>query len=313
MQIIVQKYGGTSVGSPPKIASVARRIQKGLDKNKKILVVISAMGKQTDTLLSYAKELSQTPSKRELDMLLTVGERVSMALLSIALGELGVNAISLTGSQSGILTSADHGEARILDIRPKRIFASFEKSDVVIVAGFQGMCLETGEITTLGRGGSDLTAIALSHAMQAQACEIYTDVDGVFNADPRKIEDAQKFEVLSHDLAITLAESGAKVIHDRAARLAKEKNVSYSVKNAHTKPHKDGSGTKIEGKDLEMPDLLFMSTPQAGLFESEKGRLQGEFVVAIGKEAKEKIKEKHSHQIEWQLNLENKSIAKIKD
>jgi len=308
MDIIVQKYGGSSVESPQKIASIASRIQKSLQDNQKILVVISAMGKQTDTLLGYAKELSPSPSKRELDMLLTVGERASMALLSIALGELSVKAISLTGSQSGILTSAEHGAARILNIRPKRIHASFEKSDVVIVAGFQGMCLETGEITTLGRGGSDLTAIALAHTLQAKGCHIYTDVDGVYNADPRKVSDAQKFGALSHELAVKLAESGAKVIHDRAAKLARDKQVSYEVKNAHN----EKVGTEVLGNPMEMPELLFLGSPTEGNFAQNGIEQPGKFVSAIGQEAKPKLEDRFGSKIEWMITLGDTSIAKLK-
>jgi aspartate kinase len=312
MSIVVQKFGGTSVASPEKIKSAAKRIHQSLnaDSQAKILVVISAMGKQTDILLDYAHQISSAPSKRELDMLLTVGERASMALLSIALGELGVKAISLTGSQSGILTTAEHGEAKIKDIRPKRIHSSFEQSDVVIVAGFQGMCLETGEITTLGRGGSDLTAIALAHVMQAASCEIFTDVDGVFDRDPRKVkkvEDAEKFEFLSHELAIKLAESGAKVIHDRAARLAKAKNVSYEVKNAHNqKP-----GTAVSSAMMELPDLLFISQPTQGSILKDGQETSGLFVTAIGKNAKSVLQEKHKEQIEWLVELDGQAVAKI--
>ena len=231
MKIWVQKYGGTSVGTPERIRSVAKRIARSRELGRDLVVVVSAMGKTTDDLLRLAGEVSKTPEPREVDMLLTAGERISMALLSMALADLGVPAISFTGSQSGIITDESHRVARIKKILGNRIRDSLENGKVVIVAGFQGVS-ESKEITTLGRGGSDTTAVALAAALGAEGCEIYTDVDGVFSADPRHIPDAKFYDQVSHDFMIEMASRGAGVLHPRCVGLAKKFGVPVWVINS---------------------------------------------------------------------------------
>jgi uridylate kinase len=198
MSIIVQKYGGSSVADLDRIGRVAARIRARREAGDQLVVVVSAMGDTTDELLELAKRVSTDPPRRELDMLLTCGERISMALLSMCLHELGVPAISFTGSQSGIITDDSHSQARIVEVRPVRILEELGKAKVVIVAGYQGVS-RAREVTTLGRGGSDTTAVALAAALQAEACEIYSDVDGVFSADPRVVPEARKLESLDYE------------------------------------------------------------------------------------------------------------------
>ena len=192
--IIVQKYGGSSVGTPEKILRVAERVARTRATGKSVVVVVSAMGDTTDDLLTLARQVSPDPSRRELDMLLTAGERISMSLLGMALQRAGVEAVSFTGSQSGILTDGAHTNARILEVRPVRIIEELERGRVVIVAGYQGVSRER-EVTTLGRGGSDTTAVALAAALDAEVCEICSDVDGVFTADPRIVPGARRLEI----------------------------------------------------------------------------------------------------------------------
>src|SRR5689334_6573371 len=215
MPVVVQKYGGTSVADPERIRAVAARVAAARREGDQLAVVVSAMGQTTDELLRLAHQISARPSRRELDMLLTVGERVSMALLAMALHDLGVDAISFTGSQSGILTDGTHNAARIIDIRPERLRAALAAGHVVIVAGFQGVNPRTKEITTLGRGGSDTTAVALAAALGPAECEIYTDVPGVFTADPRVVKDARVIPSLSYAACSALAHLGGRVLHAR--------------------------------------------------------------------------------------------------
>jgi aspartate kinase len=207
--IIVQKYGGSSVADVEKIRKVARRVKDTRDSGHRVVVVVSAMGDTTDELLTLAKQVSPDPPRRELDMLLTCGERISMALLSMALHELGVPAISFTGSQSGIITNDAHSQARIVEVRPYRIQDELALGKVVIVAGYQGVSYKR-EVTTLGRGGSDTTAVALAAALNAEACEIYSDVDGIFSADPRVVPDAKKLDQLTYDEMQELASAGPR-------------------------------------------------------------------------------------------------------
>ena len=209
LPIVVQKYGGSSVADAAKIKRVAERVAKTRASGKRVCVVVSAMGDTTDELLSLAKQVSASPHRRELDMLLSAGERISMALLGMALQDSGVEAVSFTGSQSGIITDGAHTNARILEVRPVRILEELGKNKVVIVAGYQGVSREK-EITTLGRGGSDTTAVALAAALGAERCEICSDVDGVYTADPRIVPQAKKLSELSHDEMQELALSGAK-------------------------------------------------------------------------------------------------------
>lgn len=228
--LVVQKYGGTSVGSLDKIKLVAQHIQRTVAAGKKLLVVVSAMGTYTDELLDLAHQLSSSPPKRELDMLLTTGERISTSLLCIALHQLGVDSISFTGSQSGILTDENHGNARIQEVRSDRLLAALERYPVVIVAGFQGVCPVTKDITSLGRGGSDLTGVALAVALKAESCQIYTDVPGVLTCDPRLVPEAQLIPEISWEDMLHLAWAGAQVMHHRAAYLAQKNKLPVEIR-----------------------------------------------------------------------------------
>src|SRR6266851_5590109 len=223
--IVVQKYGGSSVADADKIKLVAQRIARTKAAGKKVVVVVSAMGKTTNQLIEKAKSISASPSRRELDMLLTCGEREAMALLSMACAEQGLEAISFTGSQAGILTNDRHSGARIVEVRPFRIEDELDRGKVVIVAGFQGVSYKR-EITTLGRGGSDTTAVALAGALRAEACEIYSDVEGVYSADPRVVPEARRLAELSYEEMQELAESGAKVLNAQAVEFAKVRGIA---------------------------------------------------------------------------------------
>src|SRR5918998_5233706 len=198
MALVVQKYGGTSVGDAERLKSVARRVIATADAGQQVCVVVSAMDQSTDELLDLAAQVSPAPHARELDMLLTAGERISMALLSMAIIDLGRDAVSFTGSQAGIVTDTTHGKARIVEVRAKRVLEALDAGKIVIVAGFQGVSTSF-DVTTLGRGGSDTTAVALAAALGAEACEIYTDVDGVFTADPRVVPGARKLHAVSYE------------------------------------------------------------------------------------------------------------------
>lgn len=224
MSIIVQKYGGSSVADPEKIRGVARRIVATRAEGHDVVVVVSAMGKTTDALLALARQVAPEPGRRELDMLLSVGERISMSLLSMAINELGYKAISFTGSQSGIITDTSHVNARIIEVRPVRILEALGQGKIVIVAGYQGVSLEK-EVTTLGRGGSDTSAIALAAALQAEYCEICSDVDGVYSADPRELPEARRIDELNHNEMLELAVAGAKVLNAEAVAYARKHNI----------------------------------------------------------------------------------------
>jgi aspartate kinase len=239
-RIVVQKFGGSSVGDVEKIRKVAQRVKARSDEGWQLVVVVSAMGDTTDELLSLAKQISADPPRRELDMLLTCGERISMALLSMALQELGVPAISFTGSQSGIITDDTHSQARIVEVRPARIEEALAEGRVVIVAGYQGVS-RNREVTTLGRGGSDTSAVALAAALHAD-CEIYSDVDGIFSADPRVVPSAKKLESISPEEMQELATAGAKVLNAQAVEFAREHGVVIHAKSTHSA----GTGTRIE-------------------------------------------------------------------
>ena len=240
MAIIVQKYGGSSVADVERIRKVAERVKRRREAGNQLVVVVSAMGDTTDELLALAKKVSADPPRRELDMLLTCGERISMALLSMALQELAVPAISFTGSQSGIITDDAHAQARIVEVRPFRILEELERGKVVIVAGYQGVS-QKREVTTLGRGGSDTTAVALAAALDAEACEIYSDVDGVFSADPRVVPDARKLEELSYEEMQELAAAGARVLNAQAVEVARDKGIAIRARSSFD----GGSGTVI--------------------------------------------------------------------
>lgn len=249
MSVLVQKYGGTSVNGPERIRAVAKRVAAGHSAGHSMVVVVSAMGDTTDELIRLAHEVSPAPSRRELDMLLTTGERVSMALLAMALHDLDVPAISFTGSQSGILTDDSHSHARITAIRPERIRTALAEGKVVIVAGFQGVCPETKEITTLGRGGSDTTAVALAAALAPARCEIYTDVAGVFTTDPRVVPAARVIPTLGYRACSALAHLGGRVLHARCVDLAAREKVPLAVRSSFD----DGPGTSIVEDDMETP------------------------------------------------------------
>lgn len=240
-EIAVLKFGGSSVRSIARIENVARIVCDY--KPQKVVVIVSAMGDTTDHLLSLARQCSARPDARELDLLLSTGEQVSIALLSLMLSEMGVKARSYTGQQAGIVTSENHGCARILDVDIERIRSGLSDNDVVVVAGFQGITPD-GEITTLGRGGSDTTAVALAAALGAKECDIYTDVDGVFTADPNVISDAVVLDEISYFECIELARSGAQVIHPRAVELAQEYDITVRVRNTF---NRKCSGTSIKG------------------------------------------------------------------
>jgi len=235
MALIVQKYGGTSVGSAERIQAVARRVVETVKAGNQLVIVVSAMGKTTDGLVKLAHELSSQPSRREMDMLLVTGEQVTIALLSIAIQELGQPAISLTGAQAGIMTEAEHTRARILEIVPDRIERHLKEGKVVVVAGFQGVIATADrEITTLGRGGSDTSAVALAAVLKASACEIYTDVPGILTTDPRIVPAAQLLAEITADEMLELASLGAKVLHPRAVEIAKNYGVPLVVRSSWT-------------------------------------------------------------------------------
>lgn len=242
MALIVQKYGGTSVGSAERIQAVAQRVQKTVQAGNGVVVVVSAMGKTTDALVSLARKISANPSRREMDMLLSTGEQVSIALMSMALQELGQPAISLTGAQVGIVTEAEHSRARILEIKTERLQRHLNQGQVVVVAGFQGISSrEDLEITTLGRGGSDTSAVALAAALGADLCEIYTDVPGILTTDPRLVAEARLMEEITCDEMLELASLGAKVLHPRAVEIAKNYGIPLAVRSSWS----DAPGTRV--------------------------------------------------------------------
>ncbi len=232
MGLVVQKYGGSSVADAEGIKRVARRIVQTKHEGNDVVVIVSAMGDTTDDLLDLAHEVTATPPPRELDMLLTAGERMSAALLAMATMSLGVQARSFTGSQAGVITTAQHGDARIIDITPSRISSALADGDIAIIAGFQGVSQDTKDITTLGRGASDTTAVALAAALGADVCEIYTDVDGVFTADPRIVPTARRIERISSEEMLEMAASGAKVLHLRCVEYARRFGVKVHVRSS---------------------------------------------------------------------------------
>ena len=240
---VVQKFGGSSVADAESIKRVARRVAAEKDKGGDVVVVISAMGDTTDELMDLALQVSPKPAPRELAMLLTTGERQSAALLAMALSDLGHPARSYTGSQAGVITTAAHGNARILDIIPGRIINAVDQGDIVIVAGFQGVSAATKDITTLGRGASDTTAVALAAAIDADYCEIYTDVDGIFSADPRIVKGAQRIPEIQYEEMLELAAAGAKVLHLRCVEYARVAGVKIHVRSSFS----DKPGTWVLG------------------------------------------------------------------
>jgi aspartate kinase len=232
MGLIVQKFGGSSVADAESIKRVAARIAASKRSGQQVVVVVSAMGDTTDELIDLANQVSPMPNGRELDMLLTSGERISMALLAMAISNLGLEARSFTGSQAGIITTSTHGRARVIDVTPGRIQEALAEGAIAIVAGFQGVAQDTKDITTLGRGGSDTTAVALAAALDADVCEIYTDVDGVFSADPRIVPTARKLKSVTYEEMLELAASGAKVLHLRCVEYARRFNLPIHVRSS---------------------------------------------------------------------------------
>ncbi len=257
--LIVQKYGGATLADPEKIKSAARRISELKKKNIQIVAVVSAMGKTTDQLISLAQSVSQSPNLREFDMLLSVGERISMSLVSIALNDLGHDAISFTGSQAGIFTDESHLGAMIKDVKAHRVQEALEKNKIVILAGFQGVSPVTKEITTLGRGGSDTSAVAMAAFLNADRCEILKDVSSIFTADPKLVPQAQKITQLNYDHLLEMTYWGAKVLHYRSVELAKIKKVKLYVGPAHDHNH----GQSSEGTIIHEGVMFESSKPLA--------------------------------------------------
>jgi aspartate kinase len=251
---VVMKFGGTSVGDPQKLKAVAARIVAAHAEGTRVVAVLSAMGDTTDELVRLAYEISPRPEPRELDMLISVGERISCALAAMAIHDLGDEAISLTGSQAGIVTDTVHGKAKIVDVRARRIHEALDQDKVVLVAGFQGVSTSF-DITTLGRGGSDTTAVALSAALAASHCEIYTDVAGVFSADPRIVPSARKLHAVSYDEMLELAASGAKVLQLRSVEVARNYGVKLHVRSTFS----DDDGTWVTEEDERMLEKAIIS------------------------------------------------------
>jgi aspartate kinase len=250
--IVVQKYGGTSVGDVDRIKRVADRVARTHRAGNQVVVVVSAMGKTTDDLVSMASRISEQPPERELDILLTSGERISMSLLAMALHDRGVPAKSFTGSQAGIITDAVHGKARIIDMTPGRVQDALDQGNVVIVAGFSGVSQSTKDITTLGRGGSDTTAVALASALGAEVCEIYTDVDGVFTADPRIVPTARKLDRVSYEEMLELAAQGAKVLMVRSVEFGRNHHVRIHVRSSFSYT----TGTMVGPQEDNVEDAI---------------------------------------------------------
>jgi aspartate kinase len=252
--LVVQKYGGSSVGTAERIKRVAERIVATRKDGNEVVVVVSAMGDTTDELMDLAQQVSPSPPARELDMLLTSGERISNALVAMAISALGAEARSFTGSQAGVITDSSHGRARIIDVTPGRIRTALDEGHIALVAGFQGVSQDTKDITTLGRGGSDTTAVALAAALKADVCEIYTDVDGVFTADPRIVPDAAKLDTITYEEMLEMAAAGAKVLMLRCVEYARRYGVPVHVRSSYN----DNNGTIVQGsmEDLTMEQAL---------------------------------------------------------
>jgi aspartate kinase len=258
MAVIVQKYGGSSVADVKKLKAVAARVLRTRQLGHDVVVVVSAMGDTTDELLTLAKQISPNPDRRELDMLLSAGERISMALLSMAIREGGADAISFTGSQSGIITNDRHVDARIIEVRPFRVQDELSRGRIVVIAGYQGVSYKK-EVTTLGRGGSDTTAVAMAAALDAEYCEICSDVDGVYSADPRVVPDARRIGTLSYEETQEMAEAGAKVLNAQAVEFAKEKGIAiYARATEGPLPGPDPSsdGTVVRKSPPRMPGTV---------------------------------------------------------
>lgn len=279
MSLLVQKYGGSSLSDLERVRRVAQKVIETRKAGHDVVVVVSAMGDTTDDLLEMAKSLTANPSRRELDMLLSVGERISMALLSMAIHAGGFEAVSLTGSQCGIITTHSHSNARIMDVRPFRVQDELEQGRIVIVAGYQGTSYRR-DVTTLGRGGSDTTAVALAAALGAEACEIYSDVDGIFSADPRVVLSAKKLEELTYEEMLEMARSGAKVLNEQAVEFARRAKIALYARSTH---QGDSAGTVIrvdqQGDEISRAERGLMAVAvshvMSGLWVQAEGEADG--------------------------------------
>jgi aspartate kinase len=283
MAIVVQKYGGSSVADVAKLRLVAERVMRTSRLGHDVVVVVSAMGDTTDELLAMAKQVSPTPERRELDMLLTAGERISMALLSIAIRELGGDAISFTGSQSGIITNDRHVDARIIEVRPFRVQDELSRGKIVVIAGFQGVSYRR-EVTTLGRGGSDTTAVAMAAALDAEYCEICSDVDGVYSADPRVVPAARRIGTLSYEETQEMAESGAKVLNAQAVEFAKERGIAiYARATKSQLPGADPSadGTVVRKNPPRTPGTVVGVASERDVLVIESDAPAGDLLQAL--------------------------------
>ncbi|PZU48704.1 MAG: aspartate kinase [Microbacterium sp.] len=263
MALIVQKYGGSSVADAESIKRVAKRIVDTRRAGNDVVVAVSAMGDTTDELLDLAHQVAPISAPRELDMLLSSGERISMALLAMAIHSMGFEARSFTGSQAGMITTADHGAARIIDVTPVRLREALDEGAIVIVAGFQGFNRDTRDITTLGRGGSDTTAVALAAALDADVCEIYSDVDGIFTADPRVVPRARKLDVISSEEMLELAANGAKVLYIRAVEYARRHGVMINARSTFS----SGQGTFVLGPGMTVPAAVSAAAEESAMEE----------------------------------------------
>lgn len=283
MSVIVQKYGGSSVADVDKLRYVAQRVMQTQAQGHEVVVVVSAMGDTTDDLLAMAKKVSANPDRRELDMLLSAGERISMALLSMAIRELGGAAISFTGSQSGIITNDRHVDARILEVRPFRVQDELARGKIVVIAGYQGVSYRK-EVTTLGRGGSDTTAVAMAAALDAEYCEICSDVDGVYSGDPRVVPAARRIGVLSYEETQEMAEAGAKVLNAQAVEFAKEKGIAiYARATRGPLPGVDPSadGTVVRRNPPRMPGTVVGVASERDLIMLESDAAAGDVLALL--------------------------------
>jgi aspartate kinase len=283
MAIVVQKYGGSSVADVQRLRQVAERVMRTRREGHDVVVVVSAMGDTTDELLAMARQVSPNPERRELDMLLTAGERISMALLSMAIRELGGDAISFTGSQSGIITNDRHVDARIIEVRPFRVQDELARGRVVVIAGFQGVSYRR-EVTTLGRGGSDTTAVAMAAALDAEYCEICSDVDGVYSADPRVVPAARRVPALSYEETQEMAESGARVLNAQAVEFAKDKGIAiYARATASPLPGADpaADGTVVRRHAPRMPGAVVGIASERDLLLLESSAAADDLLAAL--------------------------------
>lgn len=267
--VVVRKYGGSSLSDIPRLRAVAHDLKAARDRGERLVVVVSAMGDTTDELAAQARQANPRPPRRELDMLLTVGERISMSLLCMALDAEGVPAVSFTGSQAGIITDCSHTDAQILAVRPIRVPEALDAGKVVVIAGFQGVCGETKEITTLGRGGSDTSAVALAHALGAARCEILKDVPGVMTADPKLVPAARRLEQLDYDQMQTLADAGCGVVHAKAVAYARQHGVALFVGSSF----EDSPGTEIQATPTDRAEPASLFQPLALTVGKDQARL----------------------------------------